>query len=150
MSKISDCKQPISLTEDWISLKDYISKNDYKIIKPHGSVNWVRELTSVMGVNISQHVAMANRVIAVADRLEPESCLDRLEPESCMNVSEDGTQVHITWRSDDEEDVREAREFFAKQARQSWIAAKKDGEYKRVLEFEPEYELWFFPIVEGG
>lgn len=68
-----------------------------------------------------------------------------------MNVSEEGTGVHITWRSDDEEDVRKAREFFAKLARQYWIAARKDGGYKRVFEFEPEYgQLWFFPITEGG
>jgi len=68
-----------------------------------------------------------------------------------MNVSEEGTCVHITWRSDDEEDVRKAREFFANLARQCWIAAKKNGEYERIFEFEPEYgQLWFFPITEGG
>jgi len=68
-----------------------------------------------------------------------------------MNVSEEGTAVHITWRSDDVEDVRKAGEFFAKLTRQYWIAARKDGGYKRVFEFKPEYgQLWFFPIAEGG
>jgi hypothetical protein len=68
-----------------------------------------------------------------------------------MNVCEEGTQVHIAWRSDDEEDVRKAEQFFTKLARQCWIVVKKDGEFKRVFEFKAAYEeLWFFPIVEGG
>lgn len=68
-----------------------------------------------------------------------------------MNVREDGKRVHIIWRTDDEEDVRKAKELFAKLASQFWIAAKKNGGYKRVLEFNPEYkELWFFPLAEGG
>ncbi len=68
-----------------------------------------------------------------------------------MNVTEEGKHVHITWRSDDEKDVERAEEFFAKFAKQFWIAAKKDSGYRRVIEFKPEYgELWFFPLVEGG
>jgi len=68
-----------------------------------------------------------------------------------MNVTEERTLVHITWRGDDEEDVRRARELFEKYTKQAWVATKKDGEFKRILEFRPNYEdLWFFPIVDAG
>ena len=68
-----------------------------------------------------------------------------------MEVYEEGITKKLTWQSEDEEDVNRALEFFRKLTRQGWLAVKKNDEYKRVLEFRPEYgELWFMPIVEGG
>jgi hypothetical protein len=68
-----------------------------------------------------------------------------------MEIYEEGITKKLTWQSGDEEDVNRALEFFTKLTRQGWLAVKKNGGYKRVLEFRPEYgELWFMPIVEGG
>ena len=61
-----------SLNKSFGSLDDYISRGDYKIIKPHGSVNWIRALTvtSTRQVDSMDHVQMANRIIAIADSLQ--------------------------------------------------------------------------------
>jgi hypothetical protein len=68
-----------------------------------------------------------------------------------MDVFEEGNRIRISWERTDEEDVNKAREFFEKLTRQSWIAASKQQEYRRILEFKSEYgELWFIPISEGG
>jgi hypothetical protein len=60
----------ISLGKRFESLNDYTSQNDYKIIKPHGSVNWVRELTSPLEIHQSNHLQLANDLIARADTLQ--------------------------------------------------------------------------------
>jgi len=60
-----------SLDRGFQSLDEYVSRDDYKIIKPHGSVNWIRALTSTMQADSTDHVQMANRLIAIADSLEP-------------------------------------------------------------------------------
>ena len=68
-----------------------------------------------------------------------------------MKTSKEGARIRLTWENGDEEDVQRAREFFMKLTGQGWLAARRDGEYKRVLEFKAEYgELWFIPISEGG
>jgi len=68
-----------------------------------------------------------------------------------MKVSKEGSRIRLTWVCEDGEDVERARELFMKFTRQGWLAARRDGEYKRVLEFRPDYgELWFIPISEGG
>ena len=68
-----------------------------------------------------------------------------------MKTSEEGARIRLTWDSRDEEDVERARGFFAKLTGQGWLAARRNGEYRRVLEFDPEYgELWFIPLSEGG
>jgi len=68
-----------------------------------------------------------------------------------MKASKEGARIRLTWESGDEEDVERAKELFMKLTRQGWLAARRDGEYRRVLEFRPEYgELWFIPISEGG
>lgn len=68
-----------------------------------------------------------------------------------MRASRRGERLKLTWQSEDEEDVEKAREFFMKQTRQGWLATRRDGECRRVLEFKPEYrELWFIPLSEGG
>jgi hypothetical protein len=62
-----------SLNMPFVSIDDYISRSGYKVIKPHGSVNWVRALTvtSTRRVDSMDQVQMANRIIAIADTLEP-------------------------------------------------------------------------------
>jgi hypothetical protein len=68
-----------------------------------------------------------------------------------MKVSKEGTRIKITWRSEDSKDVERARDFFMKLTRQNWLAAKRNSELQRILEFKSEYgELWFIPLVEGG
>lgn len=68
-----------------------------------------------------------------------------------MEASEEGRMKRLTWDSESEGDINKALEFFMKLTRQGWLAVKKNGEYKRVLKFKPEYrELWFIPIAEGG
>ena len=68
-----------------------------------------------------------------------------------MKVLEEGIAKKISWTTDDNEDVSKARSFFVELTRQGWLAVKKNGDYKRVLEFKPEYgELMFIPLVEGG
>jgi hypothetical protein len=62
-----------------------------------------------------------------------------------------GSRIRLTWESSNGRDVNEAREFFSRQTRQGWLAARRNSEYKRVLEFNPEHgELWFIPLSEGG
>jgi len=68
-----------------------------------------------------------------------------------MKVFEEGIAKKISWTIDDNEDVSKARSFFTELTRQGWLAVKKNGEDKRVLEFKPEYgELMFIPLIEGG
>jgi hypothetical protein len=68
-----------------------------------------------------------------------------------MEVYQEGITKRLTWKSEDKGDVNRALEFFMTLTRQGWLAVKKNGEYKRVLEFKPEYgELYFMPIVQGG
>ena len=68
-----------------------------------------------------------------------------------MEVHEEGIARKMTWKSEDEDDVTKALQFYMKLTRQGWLAARKNREYHRVLEFKPEFgELWFIPITEGG
>jgi len=68
-----------------------------------------------------------------------------------MKVSEEGIRRRLTWQANDEKDVEEARDYFMKLTRQGWLAARHNGEYKRILTFVPEYgEIWFIPLAEGG
>ena len=68
-----------------------------------------------------------------------------------MNTSREGARIRLIWERGDGEDVEKARAFFVKLTRQGWLAARRDGEYKRVLEFKSDYgELWFIPLSEGG
>jgi len=68
-----------------------------------------------------------------------------------MKTSKEGARIKVTWEKEDEKDVEEARGFFLKLTRQGWLAATRDGEYRRVLDFRPEDgELWFIPLSEGG
>ena len=68
-----------------------------------------------------------------------------------MKVSKKGLMVIVNWNTAETKDIEEARNFFIKLSKQGWMAAKFNGELKRVLEFKPEYEkLWFLPIIEGG
>jgi len=60
----------LSLGQRFLSLDDYISKSDYRIIKPHGSVNWARELDTLKQVDIRDHLQFANDLIAHADTLQ--------------------------------------------------------------------------------
>lgn len=60
----------VSLGKGFRSLDDYISKDDYKIIKPHGSVNWARELTEPKEADKLDHLQMANDLIAQAETLQ--------------------------------------------------------------------------------
>lgn len=74
-----------------------------------------------------------------------------MRDEDQMQVYEEGARARLAWESENEADVEKARDYFMKLTKQCWIAARKDGELKRVLEFKPEYgELWFMPITEGG
>jgi hypothetical protein len=61
----------VSLDMGFKSLNDYISSNNYKVIKLHGSVNWARELSSPMEASKLNHLQMANDLIAQADGLQP-------------------------------------------------------------------------------
>lgn len=68
-----------------------------------------------------------------------------------MQVHEEGTRIRLTWETENEDDVEKARDHFTKLTRQCWVAARKNGELRRILEFKPEYgELWFIHISEGG
>jgi hypothetical protein len=61
----------LSLGRPFRSLDDYISESDYKIIKPHGSVNWARGLNAPMEVDEEfDQLQFANELIAQADTLE--------------------------------------------------------------------------------
>ena len=59
-----------SLGMKFKSLDDYVSSNDYKIIKLHGSVNWVREPTIPIPTNKADHVEVANDVLNTVDKME--------------------------------------------------------------------------------
>ncbi len=61
-----------SLDIRFVSLDDYVSRNDYRIIKLHGSVSWVREVTAPKE-NYTDHVVMANHIIANADKIKVSS-----------------------------------------------------------------------------
>jgi len=68
-----------------------------------------------------------------------------------MDILKEGTKIVLTWRIKDAEDVEAAKGFFTKLTKQGWLAARRDGELRRILEFKPEYgELWFIPLSEGG
>ena len=68
-----------------------------------------------------------------------------------MKVSKHGAKIKIIWNRRDSEDVERARSFYLKQTRQGWLAAVHRHEFRRILEFDPEYgELWFIPLSEGG
>ena len=68
-----------------------------------------------------------------------------------MKVSKEGTRIKIAWRKENSKDVERARDFFMELTRQNWLAAKRNSELQRILEFKSEYgELWFIPLVEGG
>ena len=60
----------LSLGRPFRSLDDYISESDYKIIKPHGSVNWARELIFPKEVDKLDQLQFANDLIAQADTLQ--------------------------------------------------------------------------------
>jgi hypothetical protein len=51
------------------SLNDYVS-GGYKVIKLHGSVNWVREIAEPTPTTMVDHVAVANFAIMDADKVE--------------------------------------------------------------------------------
>jgi len=68
-----------------------------------------------------------------------------------MKVSEEGTWIRLTWNTNDEQEVEKARDYFMKLTKQGWIAAKRKGDLKRILDFNPECEeIWFIPLTEGG
>lgn len=61
-----------SLDRQFESIDDYVSRDDYKIIKPHGSVNWVREISGLMDVDPSFHpLDVTSTVISAGDTLTP-------------------------------------------------------------------------------
>jgi len=71
--------------------------------------------------------------------------------ESHLDVSREGSRIVIRWVPEDPIEVEEARRFFVRLTREGWLAAKHNGELRRILEFKPEYgELWFIPLSEGG
>ena len=59
-----------SLGMKFESLDDYVSRNDFKIIKLHGSVNWVREPTIPIMSKKVDPVLVANDVLKTADKME--------------------------------------------------------------------------------
>jgi len=68
-----------------------------------------------------------------------------------MQILRVGSRIRITWKTTSPRDVDEAREFFSRQTKQGWLAARRNSEYRRVLGFSPEHgELWFIPLSEGG
>jgi hypothetical protein len=71
----------LPLGEPFRSLDDYISKSDYKIIKPHGSINWARELIFPKEVDKFDQLQFANDLIAQADTLQADDNY-RLIPDS--------------------------------------------------------------------
>ena len=68
-----------------------------------------------------------------------------------MEITKDGIRIKLSWDSGSEDDIEKAMNFFTKLTRQGWLAARRDDEFRRVLDFDPDYEeLWFIPISEGG
>ena len=61
-----------SLDQPFRSLDDYISESEYKLIKPHGSVNWAREFIfpNEVDANKFDQLQFANDLIAQADTLQ--------------------------------------------------------------------------------
>jgi hypothetical protein len=68
-----------------------------------------------------------------------------------MQIVDHGEKKHMIWDIEDPEDVKKAYDTFLQYVKQGWIAAIRDKDLKRVLEFQAEYgELWFIPLAEGG
>ena len=68
-----------------------------------------------------------------------------------MEITKDGIRIKLSWDSGNKSDVEKAMNFFMKLTRQGWLAARRDDDFRRVLDFDPNYgELWFIPISEGG
>ncbi len=71
-----------------------------------------------------------------------------------IDVSREGAQITVEWRTDLAEDMEEAKTLFKELAKQGWLAVlvSPDGlGSQRVLEFKPEYgKLRFVPLSEGG
>jgi hypothetical protein len=68
-----------------------------------------------------------------------------------MKVRKEGGKITITWRKDAPEDVEKARRFFVEITKQGWLATSCCTEFRRILEFKPEYEeILFMPLSEGG
>lgn len=63
------------------TLDDYVSRQDYKIIKLHGSSNWAREISSPYTVTIFDVVQLANELLSHADGLELTDTYRLLTPE---------------------------------------------------------------------
>lgn len=60
----------LSLGRTFYTLDEYISRNDYRIIKPHGSVNWVQELEEQKQSQVvPSQLRFANDLIAQAETL---------------------------------------------------------------------------------
>lgn len=59
--------------------------------------------------------------------------------------------IQITWKVNDADDVEKARRYYMRLTRQGWLAAVREAEMRRIIEFKPEYgELFFIPLAEGG
>jgi hypothetical protein len=71
----------ISLGKKFVTIDDYVSNSDYKVIKPHGSINWVREITSTMQVSPTYSVGVANDLIDAGDKLKPSEKYHLLAPQ---------------------------------------------------------------------
>ena len=69
-----------SLDMEFEIFDDYI-RRDFKIIKLHGSVNWVREPTKPIENRKTNHVEVANDALKVAERMELSN-IYRLIPEA--------------------------------------------------------------------
>jgi hypothetical protein len=68
-----------------------------------------------------------------------------------LKVSEDGIIKKVTWTIDDKDDISKAQSTFIQLTTHGWLAFKRNGEYKQILEFKPEHgELLFMPSIEGG
>ena len=68
-----------------------------------------------------------------------------------MQIVDHGEKKQIIWDIEDPEDAKKAYDAFLQYIKQGWIAAIRDEELKRVLEFQAKYgELWFIPLAEGG
>ena len=68
-----------------------------------------------------------------------------------MNVAKEGVKIVLTWRTDDVEDVANARALFTNLVRQGWLATGRNGGQQRVLDFKPDQgRLVFIPFSEGG
>jgi hypothetical protein len=59
-----------SLDRRFKTLGDYVSRDDYKVIKLHGSIDWAHEIASTMQLHESDPVDVANKTIMNADKFE--------------------------------------------------------------------------------